>query len=1145
MVKNALKTGLFISLLLSVSFFQAKAEVTGDKSSVRYTLVHSDQQGMTLAVEFPAPELLKASISADYFVLSMGGCYPSTEVGKPNVPVWNRMIELPVGASWSIQVTDVVNQLVDIPEKFRAKELAPVQPPVSKSGNKESRIFKDNQVYQGSSWFGYDLARIENDGIMRDARIARMSLSPVEYHPQLKQLRYIKSATITITFHGGVQDPVSWKAAYASPVMQSSTLTLNGSAFAPPPPVNQNAIAYFIVSDSMFQTALQPFIQWKRKKGFEVTEIYKGSPGVGTTATSIRNYLLGLWNSATPADPAPTYLLIVGDVQQIPAFTGTTGSHSTDLYYAEYTSDIFPELQYGRFSATTVAQLQPQIDKTLMVEQYLMVDPGYLQNGLLVAGNDATYASVWANGQMNYAQAEYVKPANGMVPFTFLYPSSSGQLNQIIQQFNEGVSLVNYSAHGSTSGWVDPAFTSTTVNSLTNTGRYPTVISNACVTNTFSVSQCFGESLLRAPNKGAVGHIGASANTTWDEDYYFSVGLCPINMNPAYSQTGLGFYDKLFHTHGEGFSDWAVTQGGIIQAGNLAVTQSGSSVNYYWEIYHLMGDPSLMPYLGIPGTLSPGFASTLPTGLAQVTVQTAPYHYVALTQNGTLYGAGTTNANGLINLMIQPITQAGSALLVITGQNSVPFIDTIHFITPTGPYVLADSVAFNDQAGNGNMVVEAGELIKVDLRLRNFTTFNSGALTLQFQCNDPYINIISGTLNTSGISGMNFQFNAAAFNFLIPAFVPDQHQVSGLIVISNGTSSWTSPFSFIINSPEIEILDIRISDLAGNSNGKVEPGEAFEFTALMRNTGHSALSGLAVNFEQNSNLVQLNTLSVSIPQFVAGQSYEVTFGAVALNYPIPVGSVIKVSVKSSKNGYADSLTQYKMLSMLKEDFETGGFTAYPWILTGTQPWFTTADAPYEGLTCARSGATSDLSSSTMQVEIPVISNDSILFAYKVSSEEDYDYLKFRIDNVDIDKWSGLQTTWNLVKFPVDSGLRTFSWSYEKDSYYLEGQDCAWIDYIVFPPTSLYAAVETPEVPAWSVSLFPNPASDILNVMINTQEEASGNVSLFTGEGSLLQMHPFSRNQKEISLHLSSLPSGIYLLVITSQNQVQTRKIIKY
>ena len=53
----------------------------------------------------------------------------------------------------------------------------------------------------------------------------------------------------------------------------------------------------------------------------------------------------------------------------------------------------------------------------------------------------------------------------------------------------------------------------------------------------------FWRSPLRADNKGAVGYIGGSNNTYWDEDYWWGVGngTTPPTSNPTYAQTGLGF----------------------------------------------------------------------------------------------------------------------------------------------------------------------------------------------------------------------------------------------------------------------------------------------------------------------------------------------------------------------------------------------------------------------------------------------------------------------------------------------------------------------------------------------------------------------------------------------------------------------------
>ena len=91
---------------------------------------------------------------------------------------------------------------------------------------------------------------------------------------------------------------------------------------------------------------------------------------------------------------------------------------------------------------------------------------------------------------------------------------------------------------------------------MQNIDKYGVLIGNCCQSNKFDVSVCFGESLLRANKKGAVGYIGGSNNTYWDEDFWWAVGNGSISANPTYSGTGLGIYDCLMHENGEQQEDW-------------------------------------------------------------------------------------------------------------------------------------------------------------------------------------------------------------------------------------------------------------------------------------------------------------------------------------------------------------------------------------------------------------------------------------------------------------------------------------------------------------------------------------------------------------------------------------------------------------
>jgi len=477
----------------------------------------------------------------------------------------------------------------------------------------------------------------------------------------------------------------------------------------------------------MFQEALQPFIEWKRLKGFYVIEAYTNNPEVGASTTSIKSYLQNLYENPAEGVNPPTFGLLVGDVAQIPSFSGLAGTHKTDLYFFEYTGDKLPEVFYGRFSAQSVDHLIPQIEKTLLYEKYEMEDPSYLSDHILVAGVDATWAPVYANGQIRYAHNNFSNSDNSINPYTYLYNDIEGSTTGIASnnsaasadiraKIGVGVGWANYTAHCSSSGWSNPSFSTSHIPELTNDGKYGVWIGNCCESNRFEVGECFGEAALRAVNKGAVGYVGGSNLTYWHEDYYFAVGNGTIVAFPEYQNFGTGVYDALFHTkanEAENPSKWYITQGQLLVSGNLAVQSSTSTrKNYYWEIYHLMGDPSLTPYLWEPEPMEVDFpVPQLMIDFSEFEINTAPFAYISLSQNGVSIAITTADIEGNATLTIPGETLTiGEADIVITAQNRQPYFGSI-IVSSEGPYanfyaepnvtVLGEPVVFTDASNNG------------------------------------------------------------------------------------------------------------------------------------------------------------------------------------------------------------------------------------------------------------------------------------------------------------------------------------------------------------------------------------------------------------------------------------------------------------
>ncbi len=60
-----------------------------------------------------------------------------------------------------------------------------------------------------------------------------------------------------------------------------------------------------------------------------------------------------------------------------------------------------------------------------------------------------------------------------------------------------------------------------------------------------------------------------------------------------------------------------------------------------------------------------------------------------------------------------------------------------------------------------------------------------------------------------------------------------------------------------------------------------------------------------------------------------------------------------------------------------------------------------------------------------------------------------------IDGVQQEQWAG-EVAWRQVSYPVTAGIHNFKWTYYKDSSVSSGSDCAWVDYIIFPPSVIVA-----------------------------------------------------------------------------------------
>ncbi|MBN2828790.1 MAG: choice-of-anchor D domain-containing protein, partial [Candidatus Cloacimonetes bacterium] len=217
-----------------------------------------------------------------------------------------------------------------------------------------------------------------------------------------------------------------------------------------------------------------------------------------------------------------------------------------------------------------------------------------------------------------------------------------------------------------------------------------------------------------------------------------------------------------------------------------------------------------------------------------------------------------------------------------------------------------------------------------------------------------------------------------------------------------------------------------------------------------------------------------------------------------LNFPIVVNSSASTGDNANFNlamtgtGYSNNDTFGLAIGIVSEDFESGDFSGMSWYFNGNVNWLVTSTSPYEGAYSATNGDITDSQSSGLLIDMNVTSAGTISFYRSVSSESNYDYLNFYIDDTLQERWSGT-VAWSQVSYAVSAGAHTFKWIYSKDSSVSTGSDCAWVDGIIFPPCTIV-------VPEPNIGV--NPTSlDFGNVAVGTTAEETFTI-INSGTGAM-------------------------------------------
>ncbi len=1017
------------------------------KGDLQETNILPDRR--SILINYSLSELNISTLSDEngsFYRISVPGHNLSTDPGKPELPVFQRLISVPEGSTAAIRISNVQSTRVKPSDKDIRGILMPAQYGESKKTDTGRRQFTiDKKAYASAGIIQSDTVRIEYLGKIREKGISNLIISPVKYDPSTNHLEIITSMRIEITFPGepaSLSKSSGYESSPFNQVLEKGILNyypdnlITGYSTKP--------VGMIIVSDTAFREHLKPFILWKTQKGFRITVIYTG--GTGKTPAEVKGSIAAAYNSLKASGNSPDYLLIIGDVARIPAFGSVNIS---DMYYGEFDGegDYVPDLFIGRIPASDTTEVKSVMNKIIQYEKFAFAESNtFYSRTLALAGKDENYAG-YMNGHIKYAVSNYLKRENRIESFHFYYPDGHTRKDSVMKLINNGLSFINYTGHGIKSGWLHLEFKTEDIRKLKNESMYPFIISNACRTAQFNDSSSFGNRFVLASNKGAIGFIGCSNDSYWDEDFNWAVGAGIPGSDPKYGETGLGAYDRLFHTHGETPSDWYTTMGQINFAGNLAVSSTSSlRKKYYWETYSLIGDPSVTPYIGTPGKFNISIPDTLPAGIRSLPVTGEPFSYMAVSRRGQLLDASFLSPSGSA-VMDFPDINNDSCLVVITGQNKIPLIKTIYFSNIAGEFLNLSKTSLIDSLGNNNQRADYGETVFLNFTISNLGETDATNLSARITSSSPWVTIVKGNTTIGTLRGKSEIELRNRLEIRIADEVPDQGIITFELLLRDDKGEKKVKTDLTVHAPILEIVNCVVDDSAeGNNNSIAEPGETFDLVFQIRNHGSSDVSGLFEIRNLNSVLtVPDYNIKSGILEFGKNSFISVR---VKLSETALFGEYIPLLSTLDCDPYIVNRDFTLRVGRVRESFESSGFNVFPWINHDPVPWQVTRADSHDGNMSARSGTIGHNGTTTLRIRTFYPGDDSLTFYYKVSSELNYDYLQFRLNGLEMLKASG-ETPWIRKAVNVPAGINVMEWVYKKDNSVSQGADCAWVDLIDF------------------------------------------------------------------------------------------------
>ncbi len=542
------------------------------------------------------------------------------ETGKPLLPSFGRYVQIPLNRAYDILVKTAR------PVTIGNVLVMPSQSHLSDSAEGEDTFAFDEEHYALDQKYPEKIVEVSGPYFIDGYKSLLIHVRPLQYNMANRTLYGYSNVHVVLHLIAQHEHEVEIPDAPESNLEGFGNLFLNPKRninarlelatptmvfpFRPTP-------EFLIIYHNNFEQAAKKLAHWKEMCGTSTETVSINT--VGNTVANIKKYIRDRRN--IPQSQL-RYVLLFGDISHIVSETvagSPYGDNITDYYYSTPTDPannnqlIFPFLAVGRIPVGTPSEAQVIVDKIIAYEKLPPADPQYYrsltvaayfqddppQDGKTDRGYMKTMEDIRSHMISLGYDVERVYVSNNPNPTHYADGTpvplevknaiidGNTATHRLIDNTSEGQLGIAHRDHGSPDGWDKPHFTIDDVNAVT--GEIPSVFySINCSTGQFDLQAtvAFGEQLLR--RRGCAPSLIAATRLshTWQNDDLMKAlfdAMWP-GVLPTFPGTTASYGVK--NNRLGDILNYAKAYLPIKHTSNY-------SVKDHFEIYHVVGDPTL------------------------------------------------------------------------------------------------------------------------------------------------------------------------------------------------------------------------------------------------------------------------------------------------------------------------------------------------------------------------------------------------------------------------------------------------------------------------------------------------------------------------------------------------------------------------